>query len=385
MNSKAPTILIAPDKFKGSLTAWEVCQHIASGINSFDDSIQTRLHPLADGGEGSLEILGQHLSLEPVILTVNNPIGNKTQATYYKSAHSAFIELAEASGLELLAREERDPLITSTIGTGQLIRHAIVNGAREIILFIGGSATNDAGTGIAYELGYRFLDVDGKSLPPNGANLGKIKRIDSSLLLQEARGVDFTVLTDVNNPLFGPTGAAYVYGPQKGATPKSVEVLDLGLRNFASVISEQFDVQIKNLAGGGAAGGIGAGLFGLFKTELKSGFQSIMEITDLKSKIEKADLVISGEGKLDSQTLEGKVLVGVAKEAKLNDTPFVAFVGQNQLSEKESQPLDAINIFSILEKAHNLDHAISSAGELLEELSYNFAKNYFAETKAANN
>ncbi|KAA3623109.1 MAG: glycerate kinase [Bacteroidetes bacterium] len=385
MNSKKTTVLIAPDKFKGSLTAMQVCRHIASGLNRFDNTIETLLHPLADGGEGSLQIMAQHLSLEKVTKEVENPVGRKVQASYYRSGQKAFVELAEASGLELLTQEERNPLRTSTTGTGQLIKDALYKGANEIFLFIGGSATNDAAMGIAHELGYRFLNKTGDVLAPTGENLIKVDKIDSSNILPVAKKAQFVILCDVDNPLFGPNGAAFVYAPQKGATEAAVHLLDKGLKNFAEVVQKQFGTKTDDIPGSGAAGGIGAGLTGLFNSRLESGFEAIMDITQLKEKIQKADIIISGEGKLDLQTLEGKVLKGVSNQAKIYRKPFVAFVGQNQLNRPESKTLGAQNIYAVLEKARDLDHAISSAGEILEELSYDFIKSYFTETKAASN
>ena len=369
-------ILIAPDKFKGSLTAVQVCEAISRGIKMYDDAIGVVLHPLADGGDGSVEILSRYLTLEMVEAMVSNPLGEKIKTHYYTSGKKAFIELATASGLVLLNKAEQNPLFTNSFGFGEMILDAIRKGAKDIYLFLGGSATNDAATGLAHALGYRFLDENDQVLIPNGKNLIKIRQIDPSALQIDLDSIHFTALCDVDNPLYGKNGAAYAYAAQKGASAKDVVELDKGLRHFADLVNNQFQIKIDKISGGGAAGGIGAGLVALFRAELKSGIQSIMELTNFEDSLAQVDLVISGEGKLDSQTLDGKVVRGVAALAGQYQKPFVLLVGQNNLTQEEEKELNAVHIYSILDKAKNKEEAMLRGSEILEQLGYKVAKKY---------
>lgn len=370
------TILIAPDKFKGSLTAVQACEAIYRGIKMYDDTIDIISHPLADGGDGSVEILSNYLTLEMVEMIVLNPLGKKMKAHYYTSGKKAFIELATASGLVLLNKTEQNPSYTNSFGFGEMILDAVRKGAKNIYLFLGGSATNDAATGLAHALGYRFLDENDQVLIPNGKNLIKISQIDSSALQIDLNSIHFTALCDVDNPLYGKNGAAYVYAAQKGASAKDVIVLDKGLRHFADLVSSQFQIKIDKIPGGGAAGGIGAGLVALFRAELKSGIQSIMELTNFEDSLAQVDLVISGEGKLDSQTLDGKVVRGVAALAGQYQKPLILLVGQNNLTGEEEKKINARQIYSILDKARNKEEAMLRGSEILEKLGYKVAKKY---------
>jgi glycerate kinase len=372
MSHQSFTVLIAPDKFKGTLSALEVCQAINRGIKRYNKDIITILHPLADGGEGSVNLLSHYLPLEAVEVEVENPVGKKRMATYYKTSHQAFIELAEASGLELLTEEERNPMFTSSYGSGQMILDAIQNGATEIFLFLGGSATNDAAIGIARALGYRFFDKNGNALPPTGENLSKIHQIDSSGVEVDLSKIKFTSLCDVNNTLFGKNGAAYVYAPQKGASHEEVVALDTGLRHFADLIKQEFNLTIGDIPGGGAAGGIGAGLIAFCNAELKSGIQTIMEVSKFPEHLRSANLVFSGEGKIDQQTLEGKVINGVTRLSENFDKPVALFAGQNKLSSKEEQSLNTLSILSILDNAKNMEDAMKNGAQILEHLTYTF-------------
>lgn len=367
-------ILIAPDKFKGSLSAMEVGRAIAKGIHQHDPNIECTLHPLADGGDGSMEVLQAHLELQEIQVEVHNPLGRLIQASYFMSGNTAFVEMAKASGLVLLAKNERNPLKTSTLGTGELIANALAHDAKKIFLFLGGSATNDAGIGIAHALGFRFLNQAGKLLSPIGENLIHIHQIQAPELVSN---IQFFCLCDVKNPLLGKNGASYVYAPQKGANPEQVVELERGMRNFAKQIEKQFAKDIRTIEGGGAAGGIAAGLSALLNAEIKSGIATILELTNFEQHIQAADWVISGEGKLDNQTLEGKAINGVSDLAKQYRKPLVLFVGQHELDEKAEKQLGIIQLYSVLANAENSEDAMQDGARILTDLGRQFATKHF--------
>ncbi|MEM0991779.1 MAG: glycerate kinase [Bacteroidota bacterium] len=362
-------VLIAPDKFKGSLSALAVAQAIEKGIKQHDASIDCILHPLADGGDGSVAILSHFLEVQRIDISVDDPLGRSIPCYYYLSDKSAFIELAAASGLVLLKAAERNPLQTSTYGTGQIILDAIQRGATNIFLFLGGSATNDAGMGIAQALGIQFLDKNGKALKPIGANLNHIHTIDHTQLRFPLSAIEFNCLCDVQNPFYGENGASHIYAAQKGADEKAIVVLDRGLQHFAQVIQAQFHIDIQTVAGSGAAGGIAGGLFGLLNAKIKSGIDTILAISRFEEKLKTADVVISGEGKLDTQTLEGKVVSGVAALAKQYQKPLFLFVGQHELSEEQQAVLGIQQVFSVIEQAANVEDAMERAGAILTQLA----------------
>lgn len=365
--------LIAPDKFKGSMTAQKVCEAIGRGLKKNDNSIDIIYHPMADGGDGSLEILSNHFSLEKIHIKTVDPIGREISTYYFTSPDSAFIEVASASGLVLLSEKERNPLRTSTIGTGRMMADALSKGYENIYLFLGGSATNDAGMGIATALGFHFLDVNNNELSPVGENLSKVKSISYSPLFDFDK-IKLTLLCDVNNPMFGAAGAAYVYAAQKGATENQIALLDNGLKNFSSVLKNFSGKDVSDLSGGGAAGAIGAGLVALLNAQLEKGFTAIAQITGLEKQIESADWVISGEGKLDQQSLQGKVIDGVANLCKKHNKPLTLFVGKNELTKNELDTLNASNIFSILEIAKDVENAMKNGENYLENLAHQFRK-----------
>ena len=368
-------ILIAPDKFKGSLTTEEACCAIERGIKKFDSSFETILHPLADGGEGTLEILNNLLDLKPINVAASNPLGNPLYTGYLKNETSAFIEMALVSGLQLLQPEEQNCMNTTTYGIGELILDAIQKGVKNIYLFIGGSATNDAGIGMATALGYQFFDKENKAIFPFGKNLSKIHSIDSSNLKFNPNEIEVNVVCDVGNVLFGKNGAAYVYAPQKGANAKEVKFLDQGLRHFSKKINEHFQKDVSQIKGAGAAGGIGAGAMVFLNAKIQSGIQTILELTHFEEKIKDADLVITGEGKLDYQTLEGKVVKGVADMARKYDVPVFAICGACEVSENELQSIGIHKAIPILQDGVSLEQAINEAKERVENIAYRMMKN----------
>ncbi|MCE7993858.1 MAG: glycerate kinase [Roseivirga sp.] len=358
-------VVIAPDKFKGTLSANEVCLAIAQGIRDFDPSIEVVSHPLADGGEGTLDLLEDALNLKRIPLKVRDPLYREIKSYYLRNETSAFIEMALASGLQLLRPEERNPFETSTHGTGELIKHAINNGARHIYLMIGGSATNDGGAGMAEALGFQFQDERGRSSGMNGGNLGEISDVldkTDGLLA----GVDFTVLTDVQNLLLGPDGASFVYGRQKGADDEMVVVLEQSLGMLKEILNNGFE----NIAGAGAAGGLGYGAMSFLGAELKSGIETVMEITGFDTKLGGADLIISGEGKMDLQTVEGKVIAGVSKKARELEVPFSVICGIAEEVERVQASLQAESIHPLVNEHVSPEMAMANSFALVRERAY---------------
>jgi glycerate kinase len=361
-------VLLCPDKFKGSLSAKQVCEAIGTGLKKSQPESETVFHPMADGGDGSLEILSAHLDLRPKPVLTTDPLNRPITATYFTSTDAAFIELASASGLVLLKNGERNPLITSSFGSGKMIADALANGFQKIYLFLGGSATNDAGMGIAAALGCQFLGKNGEMLEPTGGNLPKVKSITPSRLF-DFKKTKITLLYDVTNPLHGRDGAAHVYARQKGASEEQVAYLDDGLRHFSQILFKETGVEVASLPGSGAAGGIAASLVALFGANLENGFATIAELTGLEKQIQLADWVISGEGKLDGQSFQGKVVDGVAALCRKHGKPLVLFVGKNELTATEVQQLGAKQFFSIYDHATGLEDAMQNGAEYLEEMA----------------
>jgi glycerate kinase len=359
-------ILIASDKFKGSLDALNVCQAIADGLLLSHKNLKCKILPLADGGDGTLHVLQNCFEYNKVTLETIDPLHRKIKASYLSDSNTAFIELAEASGMANLDKTELNILKTTTIGTGILMMHALDNNHKEIVLSVGGSCTNDAGLGIAYALGFTFWDENKKSIVPSGSNIHQIKTINPP---QKSIDIPITILCDVENPLFGKNGAAQIYGPQKGATLDDIILLDKSMMHITEVIQNQFGKNISTLIGGGAAGGIPAGLFGLLKnTTLKNGFAYISLITNLEEKIKSADLVVTGEGQLDSQSLQGKIVYQVASICHKYQVPVVAVVGGSKLTPQEKEKLNIKSIYEVIHLAKNLEDAMLNCNSYLIEI-----------------
>lgn len=361
-------VLIAPDKFKGSLTALEVSNAIKSGLQRSNTNLEFIIHPLADGGDGSITILKDALDLKSRTTSTIDPLGRPMQAEYFVSDDAAFIEMASASGLVLLEKSERNPLVTNSRGTGLMIKEAIDRGFKKIYLFLGGSATNDGGIGIAHALGVNFLDQNGHQLEPSGHNLINIKSIDTKGLTP-LKDVEIILLCDVTNPMHGPTGAAHVFGPQKGGEKWAIDKLDEGLKNYDLILQNQMGKDLSSIPGMGAAGAIGASLVGLCGAYIKSGFDMIAKITDFESALHTADYVISGEGKLDTQSIDGKVVSGVAQLCQKHSKPLYLFVGKNDLDGSYKSTLNYREIRSIAERAKNLDDAMNNAESYLKHMA----------------
>ena len=374
-------VVIAPDKFKGSLSAMEVCNAIEAGIHKFNPAVETVKHPLADGGEGTLTILQNYFKLKTVSVIVKDPLFKDTVATYMHSDDTAFIEMANASGLQLLEENKRNCCYTTTFGTGQLILNAVERGFKNIVLFIGGSATNDAGIGMATALGYGFYNAIGESINPVGIELIHINKINNKELLFNINDIDFTVVCDVKNPLYGPNGAAFVYGAQKGASIDEIEMLDTGLYNFSKQVFRNLNVEVGKMEGAGAAGGLGAGAVCFLNAKIQSGIDFVMEKTGFDSLLTSGvDWIITGEGSVDKQTIEGKVIKGISERSKIYQIPFsiVAGVVKDETLVKEN--LNPKSVFSIMETGVTVEDAVANASRHLQQMAYTMAKDLFTST-----
>jgi len=322
-------IVIAPDSFKGSLSAGEVAAAIEEGVRKVFPKAEIRKVPLADGGEGTVRALVEATGGKIKEVEVTGPLGEKVKANYgiLGDEKTAVIEMATASGLPLVPPRKRDPSRTTTYGTGELIKAALQEGCREFIVGIGGSATTDGGAGMAQALGAKLLDEKGQDIGFGGGELKKLERIDLAHFDRRIKESKVTVASDVDNPLWGEKGAARVYGPQKGATPEMVEELDKALRHFAEIIKRDLHKDVANIPGAGAAGGLGAGLMAFLEANLRPGIDIVMEVMKLEKNILDADLVITGEGKMDKQTIYGKAPYGVAKLAGRHKKKVIGICG----------------------------------------------------------
>ncbi len=359
-------ILIAPDKFKGSLNAAEVCDAITKGIKINKSKLEIISCPMADGGEGSIDIINNYLSLKPVELIVNDPLFRPIKTTYYFSDLTAYIEMSSASGLSLLKKEEQNCMNTSSFGTGELIKDAINKGLTTLNLYIGGSATNDGGVGIASALGFQFYDRLKKQLSPIGKNLKSIDHIDDSQVNFNFKEITFNVICDVDNPLYGRNGAAFVYARQKGANSLEIKKLDQGLINLQSILIKYNYPNVKNMPGSGAAGGVGGGLVSLLGAKLISGINNLIEITQVESKIKDSDIIITGEGKIDLQTEKGKVISGISSLARKYKKPVIAVCGEEE--KNVSVKLGLKKVYTILEIADSVSDAIVNGDKYLIEI-----------------
>lgn len=323
-------IVFAFDSFKGSLSSIEVGEAAAVGAKKVFPEAETVIVPVADGGEGTVEAVTGATGGEIVTVDVTGPLGDTVGATYGISGETAIIEMAAASGLPLVPPEKRNPWVTTTRGTGELIRDAISRGCRDFLIGIGGSATNDAGTGMLRALGYRFLDSEGREVPEGGGGAGIIAEIDGSHRLPELAHCRFTVACDVTNPLTGSTGASHIFGPQKGADPAMAEALDAALASFARVVTEKRGDDLSAHPGAGAAGGLGFAFIAFLDATLEPGVEMVLDAIGFDRYLADADLVFTGEGRLDSQTPMGKTPAGVLRHARRCGVPVIAVGGSVQ-------------------------------------------------------
>lgn len=370
--NSAVNILLAPDKFRGSLTARQVCNAMIDGIRLAYPTAHVVALPAADGGEGTARCLTEATNGSWHTATVSDPLDRNIQAGFGISGDgtTAFVELAQASGLALLSAGERNPVKTSTFGTGQLIRAALDRGVGRLVLGIGGSATTDAGTGLGVALGWQFLDTAGQSFVPTGETLIHIARIVPPEH-QVQRSVRVEVACDVANPLFGPDGAAFVYGPQKGATPDAVVQLDAGLRHVANVVHEQLGLNLAGVAGAGAAGGAGFGAMVFLGARLRPGVDLMLDRIGFNAHLTRADLVLTGEGKLDGQTMQGKLLAGVCRRAGGAGVPVVAICGTLELEPAQIHALGLTAAFSVMNRPQSLDEAVAGAYQAVVWATFN--------------
>lgn len=366
-------IVIAPDSFKESMTALEAAQSIEKGMKAVFPDAEYQLLPMADGGEGTVQSLVDATGGTIRERSVTGPLGETVQAFFgiLGNGKTAVIEMAAASGLHLVEPAKRNPLLTTSRGTGELIRAALDEGVSHIIVGIGGSATNDGGVGMMQALGGKFLDEKGEEIGPGGGALSAIKSIDLSLLDSRLDSVKLEVACDVTNPLTGPTGASAIFGPQKGATPEVVRTLDGNLAHLASITIGGSEVA--SIAGTGAAGGLGFALLAFLKAELNRGIDIVLKAVNFSEKVKDASLVITGEGRIDGQTIYGKTPIGVAKSAKVYEIPVIGIAGS--LTEDSTvvyeHGIDAL--FSIVPGIIELNESFSQAPRLLERASRNMA------------
>ena len=318
--------VVVSDSFKGTVSSREICAIAQRVIPRHFPACEVVCIPVADGGEGTVDCFVQAMGAQRVEITVTNALGEKSAAAYARLGELAIIEMAAAAGLPQVG-ERRCPGTATTYGVGELIAHAVDSGCRKILLGLGGSAMNDGGCGCAAALGVGFLDADGQSFVPVGDTLGRIARIDTAKAEERLRSVELTVMCDVTNPLYGPTGAAYIFGPQKGADAEKIKSLDAGLRHFGDVIRSQLGIDVSMMPGAGAAGGMGAGCVALLGGTIQSGIDAVLDVTGFDRQLEGADLVITGEGRIDSQSADGKVVSGVARRTRAKGVPLIAIAG----------------------------------------------------------
>jgi len=362
-------IVIAPDSFKGNLTAKEVADAVEVGIKRVIQDAEIVKVPMADGGEGTVQALVDATKGQIITIEVTDPLGNLIKADFgiLGTQDTAVIEMATASGLPLVPGDKRNPMLTTTYGTGELIRSALDKGCRKLIVGIGGSATVDGGAGMVQALGVRLLDKNGNEIPRGGGGLEHLDHIDVSSLDPRIAETSTIVACDVDNPLVGPQGGPEVFGPQKGATPEMVKMLDRFLDKYADIIKRDVGVDVKNVPGAGAAGGLGAGLMAFLGAHLRSGIDIVIEASGLEKYLKDADIVITGEGKIDRQTIYGKTPIGVARIAKKYGVPVIAFAGNvgDDSQVVYENGIDAL--MSIISYPMTLDMAMERSQEFLAD------------------
>ncbi len=369
-------VLLIPDKFKGSLSAEGVIQSVSTGIQRADPGTEMYSVLASDGGDGFLKAVSNYIQLDEVLVSTIDPLGRKMQSPYLlnRSTNTAYVELAQASGLELLKNSERNVMHTSTLGTGIQIKDAISKGATTIYVGLGGSATNDGGIGIAKALGYSFLEIDGNEIEPIGQNLSKIHKIEHREEEFEMDTVSFIAVNDVNNPLFGKNGAAFVYAQQKGASNQEIELLDNGLEHLAQIVKEQLGKDEAFVPGTGAAGGTAYGLRAFLNAEFITGIDFILGLAKVDELLnnQKFDYIITGEGRFDDQTLYGKLIKGVIDLGNRFNIPVIAVCGILDIDEEKVKTLGLRHIIEIRDPSKPIQYSIENAAMLIENATYKF-------------
>ncbi|WP_317982073.1 glycerate kinase [Paenibacillus glycanilyticus] len=371
-------IVIAPDSFKGSLSAASAAEAIAQGIRRCVPDVGIVKLPIADGGEGTLDSLLAATGGERITVTVTGPLGASVSASYGIIEQTAVIEMAEASGLCLLTEEQRNPGLTTTYGTGELIRHALDRGCRRFLLTVGGSATNDGGTGMLQALGMRLLNRQGNPVPPGGGSLADIATIDDSLWDPRIALSSFVIATDVQNPLIGEQGASSVFGPQKGASPETVDLLEHGMTAWADLIEAKTGIRLHERPGAGAAGGLCGAYLAFFPASVRRGIDVVLEHVRLEEHLDGADLVITGEGRFDHQTSSGKAPMGVAQLAKKHGVPAIALAGSVGSGIDVLHAEGISSVHGIMNTPMTLQEAMERAPILLEQSAEQVIRTFLA-------
>jgi len=339
-------VIVISDSFKGTLSSREICAIARESVPKMFPGCEVVAIPVADGGEGTVSCFVEAIGAKPVPVVVVGPYGEAVEAVYARRDARAIVETASAAGLPMVG-ERRDPEKTTTFGVGALIRHAVEHGCTEVLLGLGGSCTNDGGCGCAAALGTKFFDADGNEFVPTGGTLGRIARIDNTAADRLLAGVKLTLMSDVDNPLCGARGAAAVFAPQKGADAAMVARLDAGLAHMASVIARDLGVRVADMPGAGAAGGMGAGCVAFQRAALRSGIEAVLDVVDFDAKLDGAELVVTGEGRIDSQSVHGKVISGVAARTAPRNIPLVAIVGCVGDGAEEAYDLGVTALFGV--------------------------------------
>lgn len=364
-------VLFASDSFKGTLTSEQIIQILTDTAKEIFPGCETLGVPIADGGEGTVDAVITVTGGEKKEIKVHGPLMEDSTAVYgVFGGDSAVIEMAAASGLPMVPADKRNPLYTTTYGTGELIKDALDNGYRKISVAIGGSATNDGGMGAMRALGVKFMDADGKELEGVGADLEKVADIDVSGLHPAVAEAEITVMCDVNNPLTGPDGATYTFGKQKGGTPEMLDALEMGMKNYAGVLLERFGTDVDQIAGAGAAGGLGAALCVFLHANMKSGIETVLDLIDFDKLLEGVDVVITGEGRIDWQSAFGKVPSGVGMRCKAKKIPAVAIVGSMGNGAEKIYEFGIDSIMTTINGAMPIEEALERAVELYTDAAY---------------
>ena len=357
--------LFASDSFKGSLSSEKIIKLLKESAENVFPGCETRGVPIADGGEGTVDAVIAVTKGEKRVIEVHGPLMENVESSYgIFHGDCAIIEMAAASGLPMVSPEKRNPLNTTTYGTGELIRDALDQGYQKISIAIGGSATNDGGMGAMRALGIRFLDAEGKELEGRGSDLAKVVDIDSTNLHSAVAEAEFTVMCDVNNPLTGPKGATYTFGKQKGGTPEILDELEMGMKNYAMVIQKKFGIKVDSIAGAGAAGGLGAALCVFLNAEMKSGIETVLDLIDFDGLLEETDLVVTGEGQIDWQSAFGKVPSGIGQRCQAKGIPAVAVVGGMGSGAEKIYEFGVESIIPTINGAMEMEEALERAEEL---------------------
>ena len=373
----ATRVVLAPDKFKGSLTAIEVAEALAAGLRDALSGLETVELPVADGGDGTVAA-ALSAGFHKITVASVGPTGEPVQAPYALNGDRAVVELAAVVGLSMLPGGRLEPLGSSTYGLGLVIADAIRRGATTIVLGLGGSASTDGGAGMVQALGARLLDAAGQDLTQGGAALADLARLDLTLLRHTLGSVRVIIASDVDNPLLGPNGAAAVFGPQKGVTPDDLEVLENGLRHWSQLVSAATGRDDSKRAGAGAAGGAGFAALALLDAEMQPGIELILDLIDFEQRIAGADLVVTGEGSLDQQSLAGKAPIGVASTAGRAGVPVVAVAGRRQLSSSQLREAGISAAYALTDIEPDIDRCIANASSLLRQLGAQIAKEWLS-------